>query len=720
MKTFRFQQLSHAAMIAVLASLLLTPAYAARVIRAQTASPTTPPAPTVSATQAATALSTTQAPAPATSAPALLMTVPATAPAAPAFTIDGSKIVSPILTQATAAYSQQHPNVTASIAVSGTSAGFDKLCSGTVDMAMANAGITDQQAAACDSQKVQYVELLLGFDAAVLVVNSASQINCLATSDVITLLSPSAVGKFQNWNQLAQATTTPLPSQPLSAIYSTQDTRARDLISTLIPGGTLRSDISVQPDEATAITKLIADANGVALLTLADYQKSQADGKAVRALDLQNGTVCTTANALNLGNNRYPAGESLYLYVNAASLSRAPVADFLNYLVSADGQKAVTGANFTPADPTVYTRDQTYLTAKQTGRTFSRIQSVNIAADTAGTIKVNGSPAAFDAIKAVSDAFQPLYTKITLTQTPFGNDSGCRNVCAGGVDLIGATRLPTDAETSQCKANSINPIQLTLGAQGVVLLINAGNTFATCLTTDQLGKLFGIASDSKVKKWSDVDSKFPATDLLLLSPNDGDLMTDLLITKTVKGVAPLARTDMTQNSDPLYRASGTANVAGAITYMSYTDYKTVTSKLTLVQVDSGKGCVAPSDKTLADGTYPLSQQIYLFLNPAAFARPEVKAFVWYLLSDDALAVLSSKSNLVGLDRAGFISARDTALTLFAQTPAGTPGPGTPTAPPAVATTSATAGATGAPTTAPTAVPTIAATAAPTKAATAAG
>ncbi|MHB8752051.1 MAG: PstS family phosphate ABC transporter substrate-binding protein, partial [Aggregatilineales bacterium] len=312
------------------------------------------------------------------------------------------------------------------------------------------------------------------------------------------------------------------------------------------------------------------------------------------------------------------------------------------------------------------------------------------------------------------DAFQPLYTKITVTQTPFGNDTGFSNLCAGSVDLIGATRLPTDAETAACKANTINPIQLTLGGQGVVLLINAGNTFATCLTTDQLAKLFGIASDSKVKKWSDVDSKFPATDLLLLSPNDGDLMTDLLITKTVKGVAPLARTDMTPNSDPLYRAAGTANVAGAITYMSYTDYKKVTAKVTVVQVDGGKGCVTPSDKTLADGTYPLSQQIYLFLNPAAFARPEVKAFVWYLLSDDALAVLSSKSDLVGLDRGGFVSARDVALTLFAQAPAGTPGPGTPTAP-AVATTLAT----GAPTAAATAAPTITVTAVPTTVSTAA-
>ena len=658
----RLQRFVGAAMVVALASLCLN-ALPLRSIQAQAGTPT--PTPTV----------------PPTNTPFFTSTPGGT----PAFTVDGSKIVSPILAQATAAYSATHPDVKASLQVSGTSGGFDKLCASGIDLAMANGGISDAQSAVCDSNKVQYVELLLGFDAAVIVVNNSSKLTCVAPADVAALLSPAAAGKIQNWNQVPTGTpTTPLPDQTVTTVYASNDSRARDLISALVPGGAVRGDIKLQTTGAVAVDNVIADANSIAILSLADYQQAKNSSKTVKALDLKNGNVCTNTDTVNLEAARYPSLQALYLYVNVAALNRNPVSDFLKYLVGPDGQNAVTAAGFGTASTTSYTRDQTYLDSKQTGRTFSRIQAVNVAADTAGTLTVNGSPAAFASIKAESDAFAPRYSKITLTQTPYGNDAGFAKLCAGVADLIGATRVPTAAETTACTANQISPIKLTLGSDAVVLMINAGNTFAACLTTDQIAKLFGAAADGKVKKWSDVSDQFPATDLLILTPADGSLTTDLLVSKTVAGIAPLPRTDTTANDDPLYRATGTANVAGAITYASYADYqkiKAANTKVTTVQINGGKGCVAPTDQTLADGTYPIAQTVSLYLNPTSFSRPEVKAFVWYLLSDDALAVLSGKALFTGLDRSSFVTAREPALALFAKPPAApvlTPGPGTPT------------------------------------------
>ena len=658
----RLQRLASAALIAALLSLCVS-ALPFRPAQAQAGTST--PSPTL----------------PPTATPFYTSTPGGT----PSFTIDGSKIVLPILAQATSSYAVTHPDVKAALSVSGTSGGFDKLCAGSIDLAMANSGISDAQSAACDTGKVQYVELLLGFDASLLVVNNASKLTCVAPSDVAALLSPAAAGKIQNWNQVPTGTpTTPLPDQSVTTVYASSDARARDLIGTLVPGGALRGDIKLQANGITAADNLVADQNSVAILSLADFQAAKNAGKAVKAIDLKNGNVCTNTETVNLEAARYPAAQALYLYVNAAALGRPAVADFLKYLVGSTGQSAVTAAGFGTASATTYTRDQTYLDSKQTGRTFSRISAVNVAADTSGTVTVSGSPAAFASIKAVADAFAPRYSKITITQTPYGNDTGISQLCVGAVDIIGATRALTPAETSACAANKITPIKLTLGSDAVVLMVNGGNTFATCLTTDQLAKLFGAAADGKVKKWSDVSDQFPATDLLILTPADGSLTTDLLINKVVGGVAPLPRFDTTSSDDPLYRAAGTANVAGAITYASYGDYlkiKAANSKVTTVQVNGGKGCVAPTDQTLADASYPLSQNVSVYLNPTAFGRPEVKAFVWYLLSDDALATLSSKALLTGIDQASFVNAREPALALFAKPPAAivqTPGPGTPT------------------------------------------
>ena len=48
---------------------------------------------------------------------------------------------------------------------------------------------------------------------------------------------------------------------------------------------------------------------------------------------------------------------------------------------------------------------------------FSRIQNINVAADTAGTINVDGSAASFPIFDAVKTAFAPRYAKITVNTT---------------------------------------------------------------------------------------------------------------------------------------------------------------------------------------------------------------------------------------------------------------------------------------------------------------
>ena len=89
-------------------------------------------------------------------------------------TIDGSAIVSPILKAANQSYTTLHPDAKITVGVSGTEGGFDKLCSGTLDINMAAKAITDQQAAVCQGKNINFVELLLGYDALVVIVNNSS------------------------------------------------------------------------------------------------------------------------------------------------------------------------------------------------------------------------------------------------------------------------------------------------------------------------------------------------------------------------------------------------------------------------------------------------------------------------------------------------------------------------------------------------------------------
>lgn len=613
-------------------------------------------------------------------------TAQGTAQAANVITVDGSNIVSPILKAASQAYSAKHPDTRIDVNISGTSGGFEKLCGGALDVNMAVRSITDAEAGSCQEKKVNFVELLLGYDALTVVVNNSSKATCLTPDQLNKLLSPSATG-LKSWLAADPA----LGDTPISAVYSTApESQVYVLADSVVAGDKLRSDIQTVDTPAHVAEKVNGEANAVGIMTLADYKSAKSSANAaIRSLQLKGGTTCVDPTVPSLEEARYPAAESLYLYVNAASLDRQPVADFLNYLLSSEGRAPVASSGFIAASDTTYDRGLNYLKSRQTGRTFSRIQNVTVPPDQTGAISTDGSAAVFPIFKAVGDAFSPRYANIKVNPTAYGNEAGYRNLCASTVDMIGATRPPTDAEASACQKNNVQTLTLQLGAEGVVVVVNDNNKLAQCLTTDQIGKLFNRDSEGKVKKWSDVDPSFPATDLLILTPPDGAPETDLLLSKSVKSVAPVRRKDVTDNSDPLYRAAGTQNVDGAVTYMTYAEFQTVKAKVHAVAVNAGKGCVDPNEANLKNGSYPLSQMLYAVLNVNAFNRPDIKAFVWFLLSDDTLAILS-KQGLVGTDTAGFVAARDVALARFAQSP--TTAPGTPGATGA-ATTAATAGAT---------------------------
>jgi len=53
-----------------------------------------------------------------------------------------------------------------------------------------------------------------------------------------------------------------------------------------------------------------------------------------------------------------------------------------------------------------------------------------------------------------------------------------------------------------------------------------------------------------------------------------------------------------------------------------------------IQVDGGSGCVAPSTETVQDGSYtPLSRPLFIYPSDQALARPEVKAFTEFYVTN---------------------------------------------------------------------------------------
>ncbi|HLE82351.1 MAG TPA: PstS family phosphate ABC transporter substrate-binding protein, partial [Dehalococcoidia bacterium] len=176
----------------------------------------------------------------------------------------------------------------------------------------------------------------------------------------------------------------------------------------------------------------------------------------------------------------------------------------------------------------------------------------------------------------------------------------------------------------------IEYVELRVAFDGLSVLVNPANTWVDCLTTAELKKIW--EPGSQVVNWNQVRPNFPSQTLRLYGPGT-DSGTFDYFTEVINGKEDASRGDYTASEDDNTLIQGISGDKGALGYFGYAYYVENQNKLKLLGIDSGKGCVAPSDKTILDGTYsPLSRPIFIYVNKKSFQRPEVLEFVKFYLA----------------------------------------------------------------------------------------
>ncbi len=91
---------------------------------------------------------------------------------------------------------------------------------------------------------------------------------------------------------------------------------------------------------------------------------------------------------------------------------------------------------------------------------------------------------------------------------------------------------------------------------------------------------------------------------------------------------------MQTSPDDNVLVTGVSGEANALGYFGFSFYEQNMDKLNLVSVDGGGGCVAPSIKSIQDGSYkPLSRPLFMYPSTKAIAKPEVKAFMDFVIEN---------------------------------------------------------------------------------------
>ena len=105
-------------------------------------------------------------------------------------------------------------------------------------------------------------------------------------------------------------------------------------------------------------------------------------------------------------------------------------------------------------------------------------------------------------------------------------------------------------------------------------------------------------------------------------------------TAQINGTEDVSRSDYSASEDDNVTVQGVSGDRGALGYFGLSYAEENASSLKLLAVNGGHGCVKPSTRTVQDGTYaPLSRPLFVYVKHRSAERPEVKAFLDYLVTN---------------------------------------------------------------------------------------
>lgn len=253
-------------------------------------------------------------------------------------------------------------------------------------------------------------------------------------------------------------------------------------------------------------------------------------------------------------------------------------------------------------------------------------------------IRIDGSSTVAPLTAAAGELFRESNPDINVSVGTSGTGGGFAKFCAGETDINNASREIKPEEAAICQDNGIEFVEIAVANDALTVVVNKENTWATCLTVEELKTIWSPESEGTITSWSQVRSSFPDEPLELYGAGT-DSGTFDYFTDAINGEEGASRTDYNPTEDDNVTVQGVTGSKGALGYFGFSYFEENMDKLTAVQIDGGNGCVTPSSEAAQNGTYsPLSRPLFIYVSKQAVeANANVEAFVdFYVDNDDAI------------------------------------------------------------------------------------
>jgi phosphate transport system substrate-binding protein len=235
----------------------------------------------------------------------------------------------------------------------------------------------------------------------------------------------------------------------------------------------------------------------------------------------------------------------------------------------------------------------------------------------AQVVKIDGSSTVFPITEGVAEDFQKAKKNaVKVTVGISGTGGGFKKFCRDEIDIANASRPILKKEMEACKAAGIEYYELPVAFDALTVVMNPKNSFLKQITVEELKKMWEPAAQGKITRWNQVNPAWPDAPIKLFGAG-ADSGTFDYFTEAING-------------------KSVSQDVNAIGYFGFAYYAENQARLKAVPVveKAGKPAVAPSEKSVLDGSYqPLSRPIFVYVNVKSMAKPEVKEFVEYMMKE---------------------------------------------------------------------------------------
>jgi phosphate transport system substrate-binding protein len=255
-------------------------------------------------------------------------------------------------------------------------------------------------------------------------------------------------------------------------------------------------------------------------------------------------------------------------------------------------------------------------------------------------VKIDGSSTVFPITQAIAKEFQAApNNKIQVEVAVSGTTGGFEKFCTGKTSINNASRPILQAEIAVCKKNGVRFMEFPIAFDALSVIVNPQNDWAKDITIAELKKMWEPAAQGKIVRWNQVRSTWPDRPLKLFGAGDKSGTFDYFTEATV-GKSKASRKDYTPSEDDEVLVNGIIQDPNALGYFGYAYYQENKSKLKLLAVDSGKGAILPSVKTVENNQYkPLSRPLFIYVNLRSIPNRQLLGrFVTYYLNNTSKTV----------------------------------------------------------------------------------